>query len=274
MKKNVLLLLMFISVSASAQFNIDSLRFLVKGNYILKSIPKKTKSKTIRVEYINHDSLLCFVFTQNEKEEVVEDIMGIALSEYKYDSKHRMTELKYYNEKGELSFSETPPILKIEYDSLDRIISRSFFIDNSYTPVKGGARIEYDYNQFGDLTEERAYNENKELRKNSPITKYEYLDDRKTQIERRYDKDTVLIVTAEIAAKCDRFETNKREKLIERKFLGVNKNLVVRKDYSSGLEYSILKYEYGLKPEYVKVVMYDKNMKKINESWQYSPDEK
>ena len=163
---SIIILIIIIQQIGLCQINLDSLKIELEKTFIQERSGNDWNAYTIK--YLNQDSLVRFVIPFNRKDEIEESIWGIALSDFKYDEKGREIERRYYDKKGMLHFSDWPPIIKIYYDDKDQIIRKDYF-GTTEKPVSGFARLEIDYNNEGEVIEERMYNGEYKLNGNRAI---------------------------------------------------------------------------------------------------------
>ncbi len=254
-----------------SQLSLDSLKIELEKKFVQERSGNDWNAYTIK--YLNKDSLVRFIIPFNRKNEIEESIWGIALSEYKYDDKEREIERRYYDKNGVLHFSDWPPIIKIYYDDKDRIIRKDYF-GTTEKPVSGFARLEIDYNEEGEVKEERKYNGEYKLDGKRAVTRFEYKDSNKVVIESRYNQDLELVINENVAYRKDKFLSKQREKILETRFLDKDKKLVEIEDSFSKIKYAIVKYTYPENKNGMEIKKYDSKMNLVNESWQYIPPKK
>lgn len=265
------IILLTIQQFGFCQINLDSLKLELDKSYITERSGNSWNAYTIK--YLDQDSLVRFIIPFNQKGEIEESIWGIALSQFKYDKQKREIERRYYDKKGNLHFSDWPPIIKIYYDEKNRVIRKDYFGETE-KPVSGFARIEFDYNKDGERSEERMYNGKYELDGDRSIVRFEYQDSNKVVIESRFNQNLELVKLNNIAYVRSEYLSSEREYLVETRYLNENKELTLIEDSFTKMQYAIEKYTYNKNGKGAKIEKFDQEMNLVHESWKYIPPKK
>lgn len=264
MKNTVLLCLFLILIAGESlgQLNRDSIKAELN-----KYIPVKHKNdyNAYVIDYLTKDSLVVYKIPYNSKGEITADFWGIAFYINKYDEKGRYIEGRYYDINGKLHFSDWPPIDKTQYDLNNNTIRIDYFGEDE----KQFGRFEYVYDSENRVIEFRDLNKDLQIDK---ITRYEYKENGKVVLEKSFTKDNKIISDRYgIAIYYKAYQDEKREKIIEKKYLDADGNLVLKKNASATIEYAIETYTYGLKKDWIKIEYYNQKNEKVGETWQWDP---
>lgn len=261
---------LFLSTALDAQINLDSLRTESEREYIPKRSSNGWNAYTIL--YLNEDSLVFYEIPFNHQDEIEEDIWGIALISNRYDKMGRVIETRYFDRNGNLTFTDWPPIIQYSYNKRGLLESK-MYLNKNEEPVSSYARLEIDYDDDGDQIEDRMYDGDFNLTDENCITRYEYNKEKNEVTRSRYNKDNDLHDPLGWAYLVEKFETDERQVLIERRYLDRNRQLTNGNNRSKQ-NYAIIRYKHGLRANWIKLEHYDENDQFIKETWQYAPAKK
>lgn len=265
MIKNTLIIsaLATTSLCANAQINLDSLKAELEKTHIQVKSSNDWNAYTIK--YLDKDSLVRHVIPYDKDGEIEESIWGIALSSYNYDSQGREIERRYYDSKGNLHFSDWPPIIKLDYNKQGLLWRKAYYGEDEKI-LEGLAIIEFQYDKDGDIIEDKTLNGNLE---STRITRFEYNKEKNVVIETNYDENTKFISRQKLL-----YKTRDREIILEVHNLDQSDNYMEVKHATSNKYYSVMKYSYDFKPNWVKIELLDKDLNKVHEYSQYVSSKK
>lgn len=265
MTKNILTFLaaVFISSYAEAQLNLDSLKVELEKTHIQVKSSNDWNAYTIK--YLDQDSLVRYIIPFSRDGKIEESIWGIALSSYNYDDQDREIERRYYDSKGNLHFSDWPPIIKLEYNKQGLLWRKTYYGENEKI-LDGLARFEFQFDEDGDIVEDKTLNGQLEPIR---LTRFEYNEEKDVVIETKYKGNNEFLSRQKLV-----YQTKARENILEVHNLDSSDNYIEIKHRTSDKLYSIMSYNYDFKPNWVKIELLDKDLNKVHEYSQYVPPKK
>ena len=187
------IILMLISVSASAQHFLDNQRYgptnsvpsdlfiNEKGELTNKSYRLESQiidDEIIEFQYFDTQNRLIVKRFYSHAGELYYDDYGIAIYEYKYDDKGNRIEINYYDELKELFQINFigPAVIQFGYDDKNRVSKVSFLdTERRLTSSTGSAIRTYKYNNTNQIVEESRFDEeNIPLDFIAPVLRYKY----------------------------------------------------------------------------------------------------
>lgn len=265
MTKNILIALAIVitSIHSNAQINLDSLKVELEKTHIQVRSSNDWNAYTIK--YLDEDSLVRHIIPFNQDGGIEESIWGIALSSYAYDNEGREIERRYYDSKGNLHFSDWPPIIKLEYNKQGLLWRKTYYGEDEKI-LDGVARVEFLYDKDGDVIEDKTLNGKLEPTR---ITRSAYNDEKSVVIETNYDGSNEFISKKKFV-----YKTKDREIILEVHNLDKSDDYIEVNHSISNKLYSIMAYNYDFKPNWVKIELLDKDLNKVHEYSQYVPPKK
>jgi len=254
------ILLLVISVKSFSQLNKDSLKAELK-----KYTPVKHNNdfNAYTIRYLDKNKLIIYAISYNAKGEIDADFWGIAITHKKYDALGRCIEGRYYDINGKLHFSDWPPIDKTQYDAHNNKTIIDYFGEDE----KQTNRFEYVYDSEGRIIEFKMFNKDLQI---VHITQYEFKENGKVVLEKSFTGDNKIISDANgVAIYYKSYENEKREKIIEKRYLDIDGKLVLKKDQPSTIGYAIEIYIYELKKNWIKIEYFNQENIKVAEKWEW-----
>lgn len=196
---------------------------MIKREYNLNGL--KTKES-----YFNEKGELCLYYDDH------------AIEENKYDSRYNLTEVRYYDENGNLGARDGIAIIKFQYDERSKLTEKTF-CDNkgNLMPDEAGVSISrYTYDEKGREISFTGYGPDRK-----PImNKYQYCkyvityDNRGNEIMRKFYDTNGQLCAREEGNAAVKYKYDNRNYLIERQYVGIKMQPVNIKDGYSRILYS------------------------------------
>ena len=256
MTKHILTTLASILIisQANAQINLDSLKTALEKTHI--QVKGSNDWNAYTIQYLDQDSLLKHEIPYSREGKIQESIWGIALTSYSYDKQGREIERRYYDAKGNLHFSDWPPIIKRAYNKEGQLWRKTYYGEDEKI-LEGLARFEFRYDDDGDIIEEKTLNGKLETTR---LTKFEFNEGKNVVVESNYNDNSEFISRQKLI-----YQTKERKKLLEMHHLDIDNNHIEIKHSSSKIDYSIMRINYNFEPNWVKIELLDKDSKKVHE---------
>ncbi len=135
-----------------------------------------TEEDLVKRFYFSNEKLIAQRnYTVNGK--LIDDEVGVAIYEYKYDDKGNLISIRYFdNEKKSFQMSYAgPAAIEYKYDDKNNRTEVTYYNAKNELLDLGTAIIKYEYDKEGKLTQEKHYDAEENLLSDmAPIIKYIY----------------------------------------------------------------------------------------------------
>lgn len=266
-----MLLLACLFVPTFSQINLDSLATELAKTH--KRFKKSNGWSEYTIVYKNAEGLIEYEMSFDEADKPANAAWDLALTMHKYDEKGQVIESRWYDETGNLHFSDWPPIVRKSYTSFGAEEKIQYFGEDGM-PISTMATIEIDFDNSGNQIEERHYNGKYKLEGDRCITRWEYSADKTVVTESMYGADGKLDET-QAAYVVRRYETVNRERLKEKQHQNKDRELVeIKNQWDEGPGAASIKYIYGKRDKYMRVEEYGVQGRMTKDYWKRIPVQK
>lgn len=209
----------------------------VMDTFGLKEEIKEVYPNQVEKSYYDTQNRLVKLMNEDASGELVANQLGIAVYEYKYDSKGNRVEQRFYDKDLALYTPKIagPSMIQYKYDDQNNKVETAYFGTDGDLLGTDVSVVQTQYDNQGRVIEETFLNESRQ-----------YLENRATRVVYVYDE---------------------KDRLVEEKYFGKNDELSMRLGDGSENDFAIKKYKYNSKNRITEKSYYNKNNQPVTDTY-------